>query len=69
MFGLDTPERQRVALLALVIVGSPARAAITALVDGSQRGTIPVPALPVLAAALCAAAATALACALTTRRT
>ncbi|MDG5803922.1 ABC transporter [Streptomyces ossamyceticus] len=56
------------ALLALVVVGSPARAAITALVDGSQRGTIPVPALPVLAAALCAMAATALACALTTRR-
>ncbi|BBC32129.1 uncharacterized protein SGFS_034230 [Streptomyces graminofaciens] len=56
------------ALLALVVAGSPARAAITALVDGSQRGTVPVPVLPLAAAALLTAAATAGACALTTRR-
>lgn len=55
-------------LLALVIAGSPARVAITALVDGSQRGTIPVLVLPLSAAVLITAAATAVACALTTRR-
>ncbi|WP_200307701.1 ABC transporter [Streptomyces adelaidensis] len=55
------------ALLALVVSGSPAHAAITALVEGSQRATIPVPVLS-LAAALLTAAAIALACALTTRR-
>ena len=56
------------ALLALVVAGSPARAAVTALVYGSQRATIPVPVLPLLAAGLLTAAATAVACALTTRR-
>jgi hypothetical protein len=56
------------ALLALVVAGSPARIAVTALVDGSRRATVPVPVLPLLAAGLLAAAATAGACALTTRR-
>ncbi len=56
------------ALLALVVTGSPARTAVSALVDGSQEATVPVPLLPVAAAALLAAAATAGSCALTTRR-
>lgn len=56
------------ALLALVMAGSPARVAVTALVDGSQHATIPVPVLPLAAAGLLTATATALACALTTRR-
>ncbi|UUU25574.1 ABC transporter [Streptomyces sp. DSM 40750] len=56
------------ALLALVISGSPANAAISSLVDGSQRATVPVPVLPLAAAGLLTAAVTAVACALTTRR-
>jgi hypothetical protein len=56
------------ALLALVVTGSPARAAVTSLVSGSQAGTVPAPVLPLLAAALLTAAATAVACRLTTRR-
>lgn len=56
------------ALLALVLAGSPARAAITSLVEGSQHATVPVPVLPLAAAALLTAAAIAVACALTTRR-
>ncbi|MFD9254600.1 ABC transporter [Streptomyces bottropensis] len=56
------------ALLALVVAGSPARIAVTALVDGSRRATVPVPVLPLIAAGLLTAAATAVACALTTRR-
>ncbi|WP_405960069.1 ABC transporter [Streptomyces sp. NBC_00024] len=56
------------ALLALVVAGSPARAAVTALVDGSRHATVPVPVLPLIAAGLLTAAATAVACALTTRR-
>jgi hypothetical protein len=56
------------ALLALVLAGSPARAAVTSLVEGSQRATVPVPVLPLVAAALLTAVAIAVACALTTRR-
>ncbi|WP_149829803.1 ABC transporter [Streptomyces tailanensis] len=56
------------ALLTLVLAGSPARAAVTSLVEGSQHATIPVPVLPLAAAALLTAAAIAVACALTTRR-
>ncbi|MPY54769.1 ABC transporter [Streptomyces acidicola] len=56
------------ALLALVVTGSPARAAVSALVTGSQEGTVPVPVLPLAGAALLTAAAIAVACALTIRR-
>jgi hypothetical protein len=56
------------ALLVLVVAGSPANAAISALVDGSEQGTVPFPVLPLAAAALLTAAASAVACALTTRR-
>jgi hypothetical protein len=56
------------ALLALVVTGSPARAAVSALVSGSREGTVPVPVLPLAGAAILTAAAIAVACALTTRR-
>lgn len=56
------------ALLALVLAGSPARAAVTSLVEGSQHATVPVPVLPLATAVLLTAAAIAVACALTTRR-
>ncbi|UUU30178.1 ABC transporter [Streptomyces sp. CA-210063] len=55
-------------LLTLVMAGSPARVAITALVDGSRHAIVPAPVLPLAAAGLLTAAATAVACALTTRR-
>ncbi|MGW0609340.1 ABC transporter [Streptomyces sp. NPDC002788] len=56
------------ALLALVATGSPAQAAVQDLVTGSQEGTVPVPLLPLAAAALVTAAALALAGALASRR-
>ncbi|MEH0627283.1 MULTISPECIES: ABC transporter [Streptomyces] len=66
--GRSVPTLLLGALLSLVVAGSPARIAVTALVDGSQRAAVPVPVLPLIAAGLLAAAATAVACALTTRR-
>ncbi len=70
---LHTPGRAVPALvlavfLALVLSGSPARAALTDLVTGSQDGSVRAPLLPCAAGVLIAAAATALACALTARR-
>lgn len=56
------------ALLALVTSGSPAKYAVTGLVTGSLTGTVQVPVLPLLGAAAVAAAATALACRLTSVR-
>ncbi|MEV5612636.1 ABC transporter [Streptomyces sp. NPDC052225] len=56
------------ALLALVVPGSPASAAVTALIEGSQRGAIPLPLLPLAASALLAAACGAAACHLSSRR-
>ncbi|GAA3786484.1 ABC transporter [Streptomyces phyllanthi] len=66
--GRAVPALLICALLALVVTGSPARAAVSALVSGSQTGTVPVPVLPLAGAALLTAAATAVACALTSRR-
>ncbi|MEH0653276.1 ABC transporter [Streptomyces scabiei] len=66
--GRSVPSLLLGALLALVVAGSPARIAVTALVDGSRRASVPVPVLPLVAAGLLTAAATAVACALTTRR-
>ncbi|MFG2028991.1 ABC transporter [Streptomyces sp. NPDC048825] len=66
--GRAVPAMLLAALLALVVAGSPARTAITALVDGSQSGTVPAPVLPLAASAMVAIAATAVACALTARR-
>jgi hypothetical protein len=66
--GRAIPAMMLGALLALVAVGSPARSAINALVTGSQQGRVPAPLLPLAAAVLLTAAATAAACSLTTRR-
>ncbi|OKI01154.1 ABC transporter [Streptomyces sp. CB02923] len=56
------------ALLLLVAGASPANAAVSGLVTGSAHGTITLPWLPLLAGLLIAAAATALACRLSSRR-
>ncbi|MEV3968711.1 ABC transporter [Streptomyces sp. NPDC050698] len=56
------------ALLSLVATGSPAQAAVQGLVTGSRQGTVPLPLLPLGAAALVTAAALALAGALAARR-
>ncbi len=55
-------------LLAVVLTGSPAQAAVSGLVTGSQSGRAPVPLLPLAGAVLCTAAAFAAAAALTARR-
>ncbi|GAA2381017.1 ABC transporter [Streptomyces coeruleofuscus] len=56
------------ALLSLVATGSPAQAAVQGLVTGSRSGTVPLPLLPLAAAALLTVAALALAGALAARR-
>ncbi|MGW2885037.1 ABC transporter [Streptomyces griseoruber] len=56
------------ALLALVVSGSPAHAAVTGLVTGSRSATVGLPLLPLAGAVLVTAAAVAAACALTSRR-
>ncbi|MFD5715271.1 ABC transporter [Streptomyces pharetrae] len=66
--GRAVPALLLAALLALVLTGSPANAAVTGLVTGSRSGTVPFPLLPLGGAALLAAAATAVACALGSRR-
>ncbi|MGW7368914.1 ABC transporter [Streptomyces sp. NPDC054841] len=55
-------------LLALVLTGSPANAAVTGLVTGSRTGTVHHPVAPLAAAVLVAAAAVALTCLLSHRR-
>ncbi|WP_237536479.1 ABC transporter [Streptomyces sp. SID5785] len=55
-------------VLSLVVPGSPARAAVTAMITGSQHGTVPFPALPFLGAVALAAVCTAVACACADRR-
>ncbi|MYR19915.1 ABC transporter, partial [Streptomyces sp. SID6137] len=67
--GRAVPAMLLGALLATVLAGSPAQAAVSGLVTGSQSGRVPVPLLPLAGAALLAAAAFAAACALTARRT
>ncbi len=66
--GRAVPTMLLAALLAVVVTGSPAHAAVSGLVTGSRSGTVPLPLLPLAAAALLTAAATAVACALTSRR-
>ncbi|MFF4252622.1 ABC transporter [Streptomyces sp. NPDC001663] len=66
--GRAVPAMLLTALLSVVATGSPAQAAVSGLVTGSQSGKVPVPLLPLAAAAVLAAAATAAACALTSRR-
>jgi hypothetical protein len=66
--GRAVPTMLLAALLSVVLAGSPAQAAVSGLVTGSQSGRIPVPLLPLAGAALATAAAFAAASALTTRR-
>ncbi|MEU1868848.1 ABC transporter [Streptomyces sp. NPDC019793] len=66
--GRAVPALLLAALLALVASGSPARAAVGGLVAGSRSGAVPLPLLPLAGAAVIAVAATAAACALSSRR-
>ena len=66
--GRAVPAMLLAALLSMVLAGSPAQAAVTGLVTGSRSGHVPVPLLPLAGAALLAAGAAAVACALTARR-
>ncbi|MFI9168050.1 ABC transporter [Streptomyces lincolnensis] len=66
--GRAVPALLLAALLSLVVSGSPAQAAVSGLVTGSLSGTVDLPVLPLAGAALLAAVATAVACALTSRR-
>ncbi|MFJ6900512.1 ABC transporter [Streptomyces hokutonensis] len=66
--GRAVPAMLLAALLSVVVTGSPAQAAVSGLVTGSQSGTVPVPLLPLAGAALVTAAVTAATCALTSRR-
>ncbi|MEV7982235.1 ABC transporter [Streptomyces sp. NPDC086519] len=66
--GRAVPAMLLAALLAVVVGGSPAHAAVSGLVSGSESGRIPVSPLPLAAAVLLTAAAFAAACALNGRR-
>ncbi|GAA2612176.1 ABC transporter [Streptomyces tubercidicus] len=66
--GWSIPTGLVAALLLLVLGASPANAAVSGLVTGSLHGTISIPWLPLIATLLIAAAATAVACALSSRR-
>ncbi|MDX3246698.1 ABC transporter [Streptomyces sp. ME18-1-4] len=66
--GRAVPALLLAALLALVVSGSPAHAAVTGLVTSSRTAAVSPPLLPLAAAAVLAAAAAAAACALTSRR-
>ncbi|MFH9870058.1 ABC transporter [Streptomyces lydicus] len=67
--GWGIPTGLTAALLLLVLGASPANAAVTGLVTGSAHGTVNTPWLPLAATVAIAAATTAAACALTSRRT
>ncbi|WP_316772134.1 ABC transporter [Streptomyces sasae] len=66
--GRAVPAMLLAALLSTVAAGSPAQAAVSGLVTGSESGRIPVSPLPVAAAVLLTTAAFAVACALNGRR-
>ncbi|MFI2261017.1 ABC transporter [Streptomyces tubercidicus] len=66
--GWSIPTGLVAALLLLVLSASPANAAVSGLVTGSLHGTISIPWLPLIATVLIAAVATAVACALSSRR-
>ncbi|MFI6035446.1 ABC transporter [Streptomyces sp. NPDC051315] len=66
--GRAVPALLLSALLALVVAGSPAQAAVSGLVTGSHSATVRPPLLPLAAAVLLTAAAVAVACVLTSRR-
>ncbi|MEU7169358.1 ABC transporter [Streptomyces morookaense] len=62
------PSTILAAFLVMFVAGSPANAAVTGLVTGSQHGTVTMPLLPLALAAALAAGATAVACAVSARR-
>ncbi|GHH84918.1 hypothetical protein GCM10018793_50950 [Streptomyces sulfonofaciens] len=66
--GRAVPALVLAVFLALVLAGSPAREALTDMVTGSQDGAVRIPLLPCATGAAAALAATAVACALTSRR-
>lgn len=66
--GRAIPVLLLASLLALVTTGSPAKAALTALVTGSRDGVVPVPLLPVAVAGVLAVAAVGVACGMASRR-
>ncbi|EXU62196.1 ABC transporter [Streptomyces sp. PRh5] len=66
--GWAIPATLLAALLVSVAGASPANAAVSGLVDGSHSGTVPMPLLPLALTGAAAAGATALACALSSRR-
>ncbi|MGW2645158.1 ABC transporter [Streptomyces sp. NPDC001393] len=66
--GRAVPAMLLGALLAVVLTGSPAQAAVSGLVTGSQTGRAPLPLLPLAGATLLTAAAFAAAARLTARR-
>ncbi|BCM70202.1 ABC transporter [Streptomyces tricolor] len=66
--GRAVPAMLLGALLAMVLAGSPAQAAVSGLVSGSQTGRAPLPLLPLAGAALVTAAAFAVAARLAARR-
>ncbi|WP_225830555.1 ABC transporter [Streptomyces sp. NK08204] len=66
--GRSVPAMLLAALLSVVVAGSPAQAAVSDLVTGSQSGRVPVGLLPPAGAALFTAAAFAVSGALTARR-
>ncbi|MEW1660216.1 ABC transporter [Streptomyces sp. NPDC093707] len=66
--GWGVPAGLAAALLVLVLGASPANAALSGMVTGSQHGTVTVPWLPLAVAVPLTAAAAALACALAGRR-
>ncbi|MEW1674705.1 ABC transporter [Streptomyces noursei] len=66
--GWGVPTGLIAALLVLVLGASPANAALTGMITGSERGTVTVPWLPLAAALLLASGAAAVASALAGRR-
>ncbi|KAF4411018.1 MULTISPECIES: ABC transporter [Streptomyces] len=62
------PATTLAALVVLVVSGSPAQAAVSGLVTGSQSGTVALPLLPLAAALVLAAGACAAACRVSARR-
>ncbi|MGP4002121.1 ABC transporter [Streptomyces sp. 8N706] len=66
--GRAVPATALAALIVLVTGGSPAQAAVSGLVTGSLSGRVTMPFVPLAASALLAAAATAVACAVGSRR-
>jgi hypothetical protein len=66
--GWAVPVTGLTALIVLVTSGSPANAAVSGLVSGSNTGAVSLPLLPVALAAMIAGAATGVACALSSRR-